>query len=575
MVCVLALMVYSRSLWNGFVRDDHLQIENNPQIQSWDRLPEILTSHLWSHAGTRDVLFYRPLFSVWMLVIHTLGGLSPWFWHLSSIALHAGCTYLVYLLAKHSIESEIVGNEVAGSEIGAVVAAAIFAVHPSHVDAVGWVSASNELLFTLLMVAALIVIVPPSGKASPQRVALSALLFLTGMFAKETGIALLILLIVVAWVSLGSSLSRRTRSALAAGPYLFAAGLWLAVRWFALGGTGIEYGEHTWREVFFTAPSIILFYLRKLFLPAGLSGGYVNPLYSSPTSGFWLPLLALLVMIVAAVWMAIRRNWLVGCSLALILLPLAPAAVATRLYPQGDMTHDRYLYLPSVGLCLLAGYLASYLWTRSRRAAVVTAGTAVGLIIAFSVLTFSQQRFYRDDVAFLDREIEVNPQNAFAYALLGNVEMDESRPDLGVDHYRIAAQLAPDDPKINLFLARGLFAQKHYNEAEAVLNRLAARKDFDNNRQNAIRLSLANVEMSMGKMDRAGELLQQVAHSDPRFPELHWALGVLYQKENRLAEAQHEYEQEYQSTGDEEAHRQSMLLSKQILSHGSSGGAQY
>jgi len=278
MVCVLALMVYSRSLWNGFVRDDHLQIENNPQIQSWDRLPEILTSHLWSHAGTRDVLFYRPLFSVWMLVIHTLGGLSPWFWHLSSIALHAGCTYLVYLLAKHSIESEIVGNEVAGSEIGAVVAAAIFAVHPSHVDAVGWVSASNELLFTLLMVAALIVIVPPSGKASPQRVALSALLFLTGMFAKETGIALLILLIVVAWVSLGSSLSRRTRSALAAGPYLFAAGLWLAVRWFALGGTVIEYGEHTWREVFFTAPSIILFYLRKLFLPAGLSGGYVNPL---------------------------------------------------------------------------------------------------------------------------------------------------------------------------------------------------------------------------------------------------------------------------------------------------------
>ncbi len=119
-VCGLALAVYSRSLFCGFIRDDLPQIVNNPEVQSWQYLPQILTSHLWSHMAGYHAHFYRPLFSLWMLVIHTLGGLSPWFWHLSSILLHVGCTYLVYRLSKRLM----------GSAIGAGLAAALFAVHP-------------------------------------------------------------------------------------------------------------------------------------------------------------------------------------------------------------------------------------------------------------------------------------------------------------------------------------------------------------------------------------------------------------------------------------------------------------
>jgi hypothetical protein len=91
-VCGLPLGVYSRSLFCGFIRDDLPQIVNNPQVQSWQYLPQILTSHLWNHMAPHHALFYRPLFSLWMLVIHTLGGLLPWFWHLSSILLHVACT---------------------------------------------------------------------------------------------------------------------------------------------------------------------------------------------------------------------------------------------------------------------------------------------------------------------------------------------------------------------------------------------------------------------------------------------------------------------------------------------------
>lgn len=188
-VCGLALAVYSRSLFCGFIRDDFQQIVNNPQVQSWQYLPQILTSHLWNHIASHHAFFYRPLFSFWMLLVDTIGGLSPWFWHLSSVLLHVACTYLVYRLGKRLI----------GSEVGGGLGAAFFAVHPIHVDAVSWASASNEILFSILMLAASLVLLMPHDDGDRWPILLSAGLYFTGLLAKETGVALIILLIAMAW----------------------------------------------------------------------------------------------------------------------------------------------------------------------------------------------------------------------------------------------------------------------------------------------------------------------------------------------------------------------------------------
>ena len=140
-VCAIAFVIYIPSLFSEFVRDDHRQIVENPQIQSWDYLPRLFSTHLWSQAGSeRAVHFYRPLFSLWMLVVNTIGGLSPAWWHFSSIFLHAVTTFVVYKLCESLLRSRV----------AALCAASLFAVHPIHVDAVSWVSASNEILFTLL-----------------------------------------------------------------------------------------------------------------------------------------------------------------------------------------------------------------------------------------------------------------------------------------------------------------------------------------------------------------------------------------------------------------------------------------
>ncbi len=555
-VCGLALAVYSRSLFCGFIRDDIPQIVHNPQVQSWQYLPEILSMQLWNHIPGFQAHFYRPLFSIWMLLIDTLGGLSPWFWHFSSVMLHVACTYLVYLLSKRLI----------GSEVGAGVAAALFAVYPIHVEAVTWVSASNEILFSLLTLGAVLVLLSPADRGGRWPIVLSSILYSLGLFAKETGAALIILLIALAWMRL-HDLERNSskRVTLAAAPYLAGTVMYLIIRGWVLHGMGVEQGERGWREVIFSSPSIMLFYLRKLIAPLALSGAYVNPIHSSPTLAFWLPLAAIVLFVAFLTWLAFRVNPIFGFSAALILLPLLPALALIRVYPGGDIAHDRYLYLPSAGLCLLVGWMADHLVKAPGNSRTIGASVLVVLLVTFSVLSFAQQRFYDNDIVYSQREIDVNPANAFPYAMLGNVYMDEGKTDLGLKNYRIASQLDPNDPRISLFLARGLFGIQQYPEAEAILNRLLLKTGLSANMQTSIRLSLANVEIGMGNLGSAQQLLQQVEQRDPNFPELHWGFGVLYHKQGRIQLAEAEFEKEYRLTGDEEAQRQSAMLTMQML----------
>ncbi len=416
----------------------------------------------------------------------------------------------------------------------------------------------------------MLVLLAPPERDERWRIPLSAALYFTGLFAKETGAAVIVMLIALVWVRLGgqekdpgSNWSKRL--AMAGGPYVAATGAYVIIRLWAMHGTGVEKGEHSWREVFFTGPSVILFYLQKLTIPMGLSGAYVNPLYSSATMAFWLPLAVVVLLAVLVTWLSLRTRPVVGFSAALILLPILPALATIRVYPQGDMAHDRYLYLPSVGLCLLIGVIAQHMLNAPK--SVRAAGAAVLAIVlaAFSVMTFKQQRYYNDDIIFLQRAIEVNPDNAFAYALLANFYMDQGNTDMALKDYRIASEIAPDEIRITLFLARGLFGVQKYSEAEAILNPLMTRTDFSADQRNSIRLSLANVKIGEGNLDAAQLLLEQVEQSDANFPELHWALGVLYHGQGHIPEAQAEFEKEYQMSGDEMARRQSMAMSKQML----------
>jgi hypothetical protein len=583
--CLVAFLIYSRSLFCGFEGDDFPQIVNNPQVQSWEYLPKLLGSNLWSQLSDRPGQFYRPIFSLWMLFVHTCGGLAPWFWHLSSILLHVAATWLVFQICRR----------LTGNDAGAAAAAAIFAVHPIHVDAVSWVSASCELLFAISALAAMLTLLDlpllgtdadkdkdkdkdkKSGRAEGGRdnllgpgVWLSAAWFGAGLFAKETGITMLAILPAIAWVQLKGRVAGSQRLWRSAFPYGVVTAGYLAVRWAVMHHVRSATAEHSWADVVFSAPSILLFYLKKLFFPWHLAGTYVNPLAATPTPLFWLQLSALVVGAAVIAWLAIRYRSFFGLGFglasALIVIPVLPALAVIRIYPQGSVINDRYLYLPSAGASLLVAVIVQKVWSLERPAKVMAIVVVSLVFMTFSVMTISQQKYYQDDIAFDSRVIEVSPSDAFAMGELGNVYLDQGRPDLALEQFQRASQTAPDDQKIKSYLARGLVAAGKYSEAETVLKGLLQSPQLTPAWRESMLLWLANVEISLGNLPAAQQLLEQAEHSDDRFPQLHWMWGMLYQRQDLLPQALAEYKKEFEITGDELAQQRAASVETLIQS---------
>ncbi len=127
--------VYIQTLEYEFVYDDYPQIVETSQLNSWRMIPHYFTGHVWSwQRAYAPGSYYRPLFLVCLLVQQKLFGLDPMWWHFTSVALHVLVTLLVYFLARRLTDDWLI----------ALLAAAVFGLHPVHIEAVDWVSAVNE-----------------------------------------------------------------------------------------------------------------------------------------------------------------------------------------------------------------------------------------------------------------------------------------------------------------------------------------------------------------------------------------------------------------------------------------------
>jgi Flp pilus assembly protein TadD len=252
----------------------------------------------------------------------------------------------------------------------------------------------------------------------------------------------------------------------------------------------------------------------------------------------------------------------VGASI--IIFPLLPALLGIRIYDQGDMTHDRYLYLPSVGLCLLFGMLAQWLWTRPKPVKVIFLTASAALLVVFTILTIRQQRFYKNDEAFYQRAIDLDPTNVYVMDSFGAIHLENGENERAMKEFREALRLAPNDANAIYNLAHGLFETQQYAEAEPLLRQVSGLPELESKR-NAILLTLADTKVSLGNLSGADEVLHELNQRDPKFPALHRTLGIVYQREGRLTEAQAEYHREFQVSGDMQAEQQAIAL-KQALS---------
>ena len=349
LVAAVALVTYATSLRNEFIYDDWNFLVHNSTIRSWANWWE-LVDPTSTFNRTFELLSWRPTLNLSYLVGYQLFGLNAGGHHLLTVVLHALNAALVYHFLRRLTSNATV----------ALVGGLAFAVHPVHAEAVQVSSLRMDVLATPFFIAALLAHMRLRERPDDRPfvwAGLAAGSCFLSLMGKEIASA-------VPLVALLLDLRKEDLKALTsrAGmlPYLGYASVGVIYGWLRFGlfsniHQGSAYLGGSPLVALLTTGKIFAAYAGHLLMPLTLRADYVVTLATGldvATVSAW----ALLAALAAVAWFARRRSPTLTFGLVWLGVTLLPVA---NLVPIRNSMADRYLYLPSVGFCAIAGWAAA------------------------------------------------------------------------------------------------------------------------------------------------------------------------------------------------------------------------
>ncbi|MGA9529976.1 MAG: tetratricopeptide repeat protein [Terriglobales bacterium] len=504
------LVLYSGALFFDFVWDDRSQIVNNPILRSWHNLPRAFTSDLWFHVARHQV-YYRPLFVAWSMLNYALFGLHPWGWHLGAILAHIAAVAAVFWFAQK------LGLEY----LTAALAALIFAIHPIHIEPVVWISAASDTMVTVFVLIAFVAFLngrDPSQRSRTSWWLASLVLLACALLVKEMAVTFSGLVAIYAWLhpqrqdfSQRHKVVAATREAV---PYALVTVAYAALRKHALmHATGQFDPGHGIADVVKTLPLVVSFYLKKLFLPIGLTGLYFTPYVTGNTfTQVILPTLALSA-IAALLWWWNRRE--PNCSVAFVacwfVISLAPA-LWLRNFGNGDFVRDRYVYLPSVGFSILSALACSRIPSIKQWSAKAVQLSVVGaLCIAYFGVSLAQQVYWANDFLLLVRGQSLYPDNPFTMASLAAQYSQLGANEKAIKLAEEAAIRHPEYPYGALALAEAYIRAGRFDDGRIWLQRV--NPEYAQSETGVA--EFASLYGRMGDYDKALDLCSEILAKEP------------------------------------------------------------
>ena len=512
-IVAATLVAYLPALGAGFVWDDDDYVTKNPLLHEPDGLVRIWFS---SDAPSQ----YFPLVYTSFRLEYALWGLDPFGYHLVNVCLHAANALLVWrVLARLALP-------------GAWLAAAIFALHPVHVESVAWISERKNVLSTLCFLGALLAWLRFALDGAGKRWwAASFGLYALALFAKTTACTLPAAQLLALWLR-GRAIDARRIAQLA--PFLLfgvAMGAF-TILWERLHqGTRGERFELGFVESALVAGRAVWFYLGKLVLPVRLSFSYpkfeIDP--GDPRAWGWLALGALLLLVL---WRARGRLGRGPLAAALFFVAmLSPVLGFIPLYTfLYTYVADHYQYVASLGPIALAAGAGARAFQGRRGGAVV----ALGLLATLGVLTWRQSRAYESTETLWRDVIAKHPGSWMAYTNLGREMLREKRWAEAIPWFEAALRVDPGLARPHLGLGTAYLELGRREEAEAALRRaLAADPDLRPARER-----LARLRERAGDLDGAIEQWREVVRIAPTSARGHEGLARTLARRGRTAEAE-------------------------------------
>jgi len=569
-VAAASLAAYVNALFNDFVYDDMVQVLQNPWIRDVKHLPDIFTKSVWSFQGGHVVSnYYRPLMNVLYLINHHLFGPAPWGFHLVNVLFHAANSVLVLVVTARLIDTcaSVPSAPVASPAVSTILsppfaAALLFATHPVHTEAVTWVAGLPDLSFAFFFLLSFHLYVRSTDEKPPLpwSYPLSVASFFLATLCKEPALTLPILL--MGYDSLvrkdpGDLLVRFRRYV----PYFAAAGIYLILRFHALGGIAPSFRRHAYLSAWqYAVNAFPLFvqHLEKLLLPVNLNAFHVFHPIPSFLDPMGIVALAVTTAFVLAAFLFLRRDRLIVFGLLWIAVPLLPVLYIPSL---GENTFaERYLYLPSFGFVLLVS-LALPRLTKTGRTPALAAFLLAALVGLYAAGTVGRNRVWQDNYTLFTDTVKKSPDGSIPNNMLGTAFATTGRRAEAMRHYQIALRLDPSNASVHSNIGYAYIESGDLQKAVEYLETAVRIEPFNALFRNNLAMAhfrLGEVSINAGRTDEALEHFQAAARIRPDDAACRNMLGIAYGGKGRYDEAIEQFQAALQLAPEEPAHRKNL-----------------
>jgi len=465
-LAMLTLITFIQVVGHHFLDyDDWIYVTQNEWVAKGLNAETIRWAFTSTEAG-----FWHPLTWLSHMADVEIFGMNPAGHHLSALLIHTATTIILFLTL----------HAMTGALWRSALVAALFSIHPQHVESVAWVSERKDVLSAFFWVTSMAAYYRYAKKPNPWRYMLVFSSFAAALASKTMAVTLPFVFLLLDFWPLAQH--RPLSETHFAGMNFKVPGirLWLeklpllalivplsAVSYFAqTSNRAINiWNQH---EFWVRAANVSVSYatyLLKTFVPTNLNAYYlhqgVNVSIPAAIGGavfIALASAAAVSTINRRPWFAVGWFWYLGVLVPVIgIIPIGQFARA-----------DRFTYLPLVGVFIILAWGGNELFDRLKTGKTLKALTAAAALTVCLGMSWSQTRYWHDDEALWSRALEVSEKNYYAHFSMGSVELDQrGNPEKAVKFYRRAIELNPNFLEARQALAEALDEAGMENKALA------------------------------------------------------------------------------------------------------------
>ena len=545
-ICVflaaITWLVFGQTLGHGFVNyDDPQYVYDNVEVTSGLTLDGVTWAFTHSHFNNWHPLTWLTHMLDWQLYERKAGG-----HHMTNLLLHTAGVLLLFLVLA----------QMSGALWRSAFVAAIFAIHPLHVESVAWIAERKDVLSGVFFMLTLGAYFRYVRRQTLGRYAIMWMLFACGLMSKPMLVTLpFVLLLLDYWplnrvtnqrLEVGRRRSGGSSEAVSRGygavvgrlilekvPLLILCVLSSIATLLAQGSAiaSISRLPFWWRlnNAFLS----YVVYVRQMFWPFRLAPFYTYP----QTFLVWEVAASILLLIgLTAAAIALRRGhpylvtgwfWYLGM--------LVPVIGVVQV---GSQAHaDRYTYLPQIGLYLGLTWLIADLAKSWRRRWILTA-TATAVIAFLGCTAWVQASYWREGESLWKHTLAVTGNNETAHSLLGDLALEKGLIDEAAAHYQAAVNVWPSSPTFQAKLGKALLRKGLNDEAIVHFQKAIELASHRTDTERAeLQADIGNELLQKGLVDEAIVQFQQALELAPTDRIIHNDYGNALLRKGRVDEA--------------------------------------